>query len=60
MVILVIDQHDILAFKLIGETPVLVHPDCPMAFEVTFERVQSPDRNRHIIWTAGNIELPKL
>lgn len=60
MVILVIDQHDIRAFKLEGEAPVLVYPNRPVTSKVPFKRVQSPYGNRHIVRAACYVELRKL
>src|SRR6185437_16198306 len=56
VIILVIDEHGIGAFKRKSQPPVLVYPNCPMTFHVALERVPFPAGNIHLLRRARFVE----
>jgi hypothetical protein len=48
VVILIVDQNCIFAFKSEGEPPIAVDPHRPMAFQIALQRMQSPSRHLQV------------
>jgi len=60
VIILIIDQDRILAFKGERETPIATDADRPMFRQRTFQRMKFPTRSIHIGRTLGVIKSKKL
>ena len=60
MVILVVDEHGVFAFKCKREPPILVHPYGPTPFLITLQGMQSPAWDSHIIRTARRMKPAEL
>ena len=56
MVVLIIDEDNILAFKPKREPPVAAYRHCPMALEIAMQRMQIVTRRVHIAGSAGNVK----
>ena len=57
MVVLIIDQHGIRAFKCEGHAPIAIHPNRPMPIR---KRVQLPAWHVHIVGTGGQVKPRQL
>lgn len=60
VIILVVDEHCVFAFKCKRKPPILIYPYSPASLLITLQRMQSPVRDSHIIWTACRIEPTEL
>ena len=60
MLILVVDEHGVFAFKCKRESPILIHPYSPTSFLITLQRMRSPARDSHIVRTARRMEPAEL
>lgn len=56
MVVLIIDEDNILAFKPKREPPVAAYRHCPMALETAMQRMQIVTGRVHIAGSAGNVK----
>jgi len=60
VVILVVDERGVFAFKCKREPPILIHPYSPTAFLIPSQGMQSPAWYSHIIRTARRMKPAEL
>jgi hypothetical protein len=56
VIVLIVDQNRILAFKSKRQPPVAAHRHRPMALEVSFQRVQTTSCGVHIFGSSSHVE----
>ena len=60
MIVLIIYQYGVVAFKAEGQPPVSVNPDRPVPFVIAREAMQTPARQIHICSTSCGIQPAQL
>ena len=60
MVVLIIDEDGVFAFKLERQPPVSADADCPVIFEFRSQPVKVPARSTHVDRLPGVIEGKQL
>ena len=60
VVVAVIHQHRVGAVESKRHSPIAAHPNRPVTGQLTFEWVQPPAGQAHVLRAAGHIELRQL
>jgi hypothetical protein len=60
LVILIVDEDCILAFKFEGQTPISADTDRPMILELSHKPMKFPSRSIHVAWSPCIIEREQL
>ena len=60
MVVLIINQDRVFAFKLERQAPISTYIHGPMMLQITMQRVESPARSVHILFRLRMIQCEEL